>query len=157
MSERAEGTNERVETATLARGLGRVVIVSHPTFNGRPQPWRVVIDTIERRVTTDLATGAVLEVVSFRGATTTEDGWSGRKTFFAPRCTKLLDVATGEEVTDDLAAWLVRAAGAAKEGRLSTVSASEAGATAGRAVDAVEGNLRVGRPPGGRDPDPTKR
>jgi hypothetical protein len=106
------GNNERVETATLARGLGRVVVVTHPTFSGRLRPWRVAIDTIERRTTTDLATGAILEVVSFRGATTTAEGWSGRKTFFAPRCTKLVDTATGEEVTGDIAGWLVRAAGA---------------------------------------------
>ena len=104
---------ERVETDILAEGLGRAVLVTHPTFNGRLQDWRVAIDAIERRRTTDLATGRVIEVVSFRGPTSTEDGWTGRKTFFAPKCARIVDLATGETVTADIAGWLARLAAGA--------------------------------------------
>jgi hypothetical protein len=110
-------TGERVETVVLARGLGRRVIVTHPTFNGRPQEWQVEIDAIERRTTTDLATGDAVEVVSFRGPTATPDGWSGRKTFYAPRCRRLHDLATGETVESDIAGWLARLAAGAPSGR----------------------------------------
>jgi len=97
----------------LARGLARAVVVTHPTFNGRMQEWRVEIDAIERRRTTDLATGAAIEVVSFKGPTATGDGWTGRKTFFAPQCRRLVDIATGDIVEDDVAGWLKRVAAAA--------------------------------------------
>jgi len=101
----------------LARGLARAVVVTHPTFNGRLQEWRVEIDAIERRRTTDLATGGVIEVVSFKGPAATGDGWAGRKTFFAPQCRRLVDLATGDTVEDGVAAWLTRlAAGGGEPG-----------------------------------------
>ena len=82
------------------------VLVTHPTFNGRMQEWRVDIDEIEQRTTTGLADGRVLEVVSFRGPASTADGWTGRKAFFAPKCLRLVDLATGEIVEGNVAGWL---------------------------------------------------
>jgi hypothetical protein len=107
---------ERVETVLLARGLAAPVVVTHPTFNGRMQEWRVEIDEIERRTTTRLSDGSVIEVVSFRGVASTADGWTGRKAFFAPKCVRILDLATGEIVEGDVAGWLEKRA-AARTGR----------------------------------------
>jgi hypothetical protein len=101
---------EHVDTETLAAGLNRSVVVTHPTFNGRMRTWRVRIETIERRRTTDLASGDVLEVVSFRGPASSDDGWSGRKTFYAAQCRDLVDEATGETIAGDIEGWLLRTA-----------------------------------------------
>jgi hypothetical protein len=100
---------EEVRTETLARGLGRSVLVEHPTFNGRRQTWSVRIDTIARRTTRDTESGGVVEIVSFRGPAQTEDGWSGTKTFLVPQCLSLVDLSTGERVLD-VASWLVKVA-----------------------------------------------
>jgi hypothetical protein len=96
----------RISTELLADDLNHYVQVIHPTFStGLPHTFNVTIEEIRDRE--EDSGDTVFRDLTFRGECD-NDGWTGKKTFYASWCRRVVDRRTGEvmESPEAVTAWL---------------------------------------------------